>query len=193
MAKRLISIVLMLTLVLTPLTAFAGAAETDSEIEELVQQQYEAFAASKDFSGADERALWDMVLHALSGRGEKLVFDNNSAMTAVMLNSEMYKATVSEALAVAVTQMEWFTMDEMTLHGNAGWYDYQMRHQWVAYDEYGNHRGSVLKDSVFTGTLNDNDVAMILVQNTGSEGGYRVYGDGGNMRALNFAMNTKLL
>ena len=168
MAKRWISILLILTVILLPMIPSAQAVEADPEIGELVEQQYEAFARSKDKAGMDERALWDMVNHAMYGRGRTKVFGNDDAITAVMLNSEMYKATVIKALTTAVTQMEWFSMDEMKLRGSTGWYDYQMKHQLGAYDENGRYRGAVMEDPVYTGILNDNDTAMILVVGSAS-------------------------
>ena len=39
MAKKLISILLIFTMILAPMTAFAEAADTDAEIAELVREQ----------------------------------------------------------------------------------------------------------------------------------------------------------
>ena len=168
MAKRILPLLLLLVLLLPLLTGAVQAIGTAVDLEPYVREQYELLAQSMDRVGADETALWAMVNHALYGRGRDLAFGNNNAMTAVMLNSEMYKETVIEALTAAIERMQTFGLDEMILKGNAGWYDYQLRHYLTDYGSDGLAHDGILHESNFTGTLNDNDVAMILVVGSAS-------------------------
>lgn len=163
MAKKLISILLIFTMILAPMTAFAEAADTDAEIAELVREQYEAFAQSKRATAVDERAMWDMANHALYGRGQDAAFGADSALSAVILNSELYKATVLQALTAAVTQMEWFGSNEMVLYGNAGWYDFRLKHTLAGYDADEIWRGDMVEEPEYTGEINDCDMALILL------------------------------
>ena len=166
MIKRLISMLLILTLVVAPLTVLAEAADADPEIAELVRQQYEAFAQSKRVTAVDERMLWDMANQALYGQGQDVAFDGDSAVSAVMLNSAMYQDTVIQALTAAVTQMEWFGTDKMVLHGSSSWYDFRQQHTLSGYDADEIWRGDMVEEPEYTGALNDYDTAMILLVGT---------------------------
>lgn len=91
MAKKTITILLVLLMLLPLMTVKlavpASAAETD--LQATIEQQIRAFADSIDKPGADDDAARIIAMHGILRGGRTMYADEDHALTATLLNSEM--------------------------------------------------------------------------------------------------------
>ena len=173
MYRKILALFLALMLTLAPLFGGAGTVRAAQlsyeEIEDLVTQQYDAFAKSLNPQGASEAAL-RLLKHSIKGGGT-LNLTAKDKFSAGLLNSGLFRTSFIHAASVAIRRMVNFDETTCFMRGGANWYDKDYYYYYSAYldDESGNESDdkTVSPDIVARGSyktpINTYDEGMMLV------------------------------
>lgn len=170
MRKRVISLLLALVLLLPMVPVGAQAAEKD-ELKKSITEQYDAYAASIAQPNADEAAIRQLLNHSIDYPGQTLVMDESDPLTASIFQSALFRNYMIKTLDAAVNKSIDENADKLLIGSEGiGWHDYTLRYQgnYYEYNESQTHKDDILKgnlfpSTVFEGTSNAHDKAMILV------------------------------
>ena len=119
--KKSLSLFLVFCL-LFPLFPVTKAVETDT-LEQILAEQYDAFAASLFQENASSYALTQLLEPALSGEADTVFFGEEDPVTAAVFLSDLFRTYFLEAMPQFLTHMEG---DRLLAGGDIGWHDYTM-------------------------------------------------------------------
>ena len=171
--KRMLCLTVLACMVLTLMPAYtpvAAAGETES-VREAVTRQYDAFAATLNKTDIDEAAIRQLLNHAISGNGKHLVMGENDSVTGSMVNSNTFRAFMIDALTLGADMMQDEVLTQCLIGTDSlGWHDFACQYK-VTRFEYNDTKstaddvsaGALLSMVQFSGTVNANDKAMMLV------------------------------
>ncbi len=116
----LLTLALLLTMLFT-VTVPADATDVSASMKESVEEQIRAFADSIDQNNADDAAASALAKHGLTGRGKKLAVEENHALTAALMNSEVIQRTLIATCTQSTTLMKASGETALYLDLNTGW------------------------------------------------------------------------
>ncbi len=146
-------------------------ASAENSLEEIIRPQIEAYAKSIDQNGADKKATDALASWGMSKKGKTLNIDEKHAFTATLLNSELMKFVLSEALLQTFMLVKNPKDIERSYiacgyYKNA-WYDYKIyekdvRIKYVWHEEYSTPYGSYDKSLELLGGTVEGNVTLKL-------------------------------
>ena len=120
MKKRIFSLILTFVMVLSLFPAVhAGerAAQPGS-----IEEQIRAYAKTLDQNDPINSAAGTLAMHGITGGGKKLTLDESSALTAVLMNSELMICVLRDTFEKGVEYMQTLTPEVWpNLAGGAAW------------------------------------------------------------------------
>ena len=120
--SRVIVLALAAVLILSLIPAVSAAASDD--LYSTVNQQVRTYAKSINKADAASSAASAMATHGLLNGGRKMTAGAAHALTATLMNSEIYQAALSKGITNTIRAMEKTTLNQtMILHGSCSWYD----------------------------------------------------------------------
>ena len=175
----LTALALMLTLLpaLTPrANAVASAPTYTDTLTDLIAPQISAYAKSIAQPDSARSALINMGAHATLGGGETLYVNENNALVATIFNSNLFRDACSVSVAKAITTAQNLGLDTVYVKFSPRWYTSMPRYSGLCHtnedlqsstDAYEYRLASINPNSnLWTGTMNENDEAMILIGGT---------------------------
>lgn len=168
-------VVVMIALTTIPSLPPVQAAVSEDDLRSTIISQYDALAASINQSKIDELAIRQLLSHALNGNGKHLSLGINDALTGSMFNSNTFRASMIDALTKGTNYLQREMLTKCLLGTGVSWHDYSCRYGVSCY-EYNDTKDikddkskvSLQKGADYTGALNSNDKAMILIVGTTS-------------------------
>lgn len=135
MVKKMMTILLVLLMLLPLMTAKlavpASAAETD--LQATIEQQIRAYADSIDKPGADDDAARIIAMHGILRGGRTMYADEDHALTATLMNSELLQNTLATTFAGTIQIMQEQGYSELFVNGDVTWNQDQCIHNTKVY------------------------------------------------------------
>lgn len=134
MAKKTITILLVLLMLLPLMTAKlavpASAAQTEIPT---IEEQIRSFADSIDKPGADDDAARIIAMHGILRGGRTMYADEDHALTATLMNSELLQNTLAITFAGTIQIMQEQGYSELFVNGDVTWNQDQCIHNTKVY------------------------------------------------------------
>lgn len=166
--RKIIPFLLTVFLAVMPMVGRACAAESETVLAASIREQFEAYADSIEQTGADDKAIDVFLDHAWSGKD--IIADEYDAITAVVLNSQLYTEAFVDAVTAAIQRMNDTETTDKFLRGGTSWYEHRMSYSYQNYEDNENGDeeddralGGVAMNKGYTGATNRHDDTLMLL------------------------------